>query len=96
MYVSGIKEPSRPLSIATVDGGSTTTSSDRSVRSDTNLRRRRPGHREGPIRPPLHGGYGPIGPSLQRGSVYLKKWYRSGGAGHLVRASNRIFWIKRW
>ncbi len=47
-------------------GGGTTTSSDRTVRSGTNLRRRRPGHREGPIRPPLHGGSSRIGPSLHR------------------------------
>ncbi len=32
-------------------GDNTTTSSDRTVRSDTNLRRRKPGHREGPIWP---------------------------------------------
>ena len=32
-------------------------------------RRWRPGHREGPIRPPQHGGYSRIGPSLQRRPV---------------------------
>ncbi len=50
-------------------GGGTTTSSDRIVRSDTNLRRRRPGHLAGPLRPPLHGGSSRIGPSFHRGPV---------------------------
>ena len=46
-------------------GGATTTRSGHTVRSRTNRRRRRPGHREGPIRPPRHGGCSRIGPSLQ-------------------------------
>ncbi len=70
-------------------GDDTTTNSGRTVRSGTDLRRRRPGHREGPIRPPLHRGHSRIGPSLQRCPVYLKKWYRSWGQGQWGAGSMR-------